>query len=480
MNERQSPARSARQLGLVRAMDRLRAEHHRKHGAEADQQGAYLRTALQAFIDRLGAEAWMARRQSIIRALQDRAVGKLLHEATAVRVRDDEIAWYLFLCQQSLENPGCVDISQSQRALPFMAAIGSRWQHAYKVEGINRKLDALLKNQRAEPDGILFEVLVALAYAEAGWDVTLIEEGPGKTPDMRVKRGPQEFFVECKRLARTTQYANDERTAFLRQWDAAKQSLVNNQQWIWFQGDFHVELKDLPAGFLGDVFKAGLPLQKLESKRVHLLHDSDLATIRARLIDRVAVEQHFADNYVKANSPMLTRVLGGDWAPDNTSATLIYSAKTVRLADCEVAVLGTYIDDIDFACGFTRQVDADAAIDKKAKDIIKLLSLAVAQVPVDRPSVIHIAAETMEGALIERRRTEKVMASIPQFMTDKRVVGVRLHRLLANQRADMAFEIDETVDQFQVESEDLTGLPHSVVVPSSIQMHRGSHWNLYG
>ena len=70
------------------------------------------------------------------------------------------------------------------------------------VKGLDRKLDELVRDYRQEPDGVLFEVLVALAYAEAGWEVTLIHEGPGKSPDMRVRRGAREFFVECKRLAR--------------------------------------------------------------------------------------------------------------------------------------------------------------------------------------------------------------------------------------------------------------------------------------
>lgn len=47
------------------------------------------------------------------------------------------------------------------------------------------------------------------------------------------------------------------------------------------------------------------------------------------------------------------------------------------------------------------------------------------------------------------------------------------------QRSELMFEMDETVDKFQVEGVDLTGVPHSVVVPANTEMKSGSHWNLY-
>lgn len=48
-----------------------------------------------------------------------------------------------------------------------------------------------------------------------------------------------------------------------------------------------------------------------------------------------------------------------------------------------------------------------------------------------------------------------------------------------NRRSDLMFEMDETVDQFQIDGVDLAAVPHTVVVPSSTPMRSGSHWNLY-
>lgn len=467
--------RGTREMREREAIQRNKVELVKQMGDMDDQGRALLRAGLQPFLERMSQEQWKVRRDRILQNLRDRPKETSLEKAQAIRVREDEIGWYLFLCEQAINDPLCTDVSQSQRALPFFAGIGSRWQHAHRITGIDRKMDQLLTDYRQEPDGVIFELSVALAYAAAGWDVEFIKEGAGKSPDMRVVRQHQEFFIECKRMARRTQYAEIERNEFLRIWDHAKPLLLQNRQWIWFKGSFHVDASTLPTDFLHKIWKTVLPVGAGEK----LIHHSPQATIHARLIDRVAVHRHMHDFWVKANSPMLTRVLGGDWAPDNAAVTLLHAVKTAEVAGCEVPVLGTYVDEVGFACGFTREFDSEMSIDKKARDVTKLLSEAVKQVPADKPSIIHIAAETMEGVAVERRRTEKVMRKVPEFITGKPVVGVRFHRLQSHQRTNLLYEMDETVDKFQPDVIDLSHIPSTVVVPPDTPLRRGSHWELY-
>lgn len=75
---------------------------------------------------------------------------------------------------------------------------------------------------------------------------------------------------------------------------------------------------------------------------------------------------------------------------------------TIR--EAEVPELSRYADEIAWASGMTRSFDAKASIDKKAKDVTKYLAQAAEQVPDNALSIIHIAAETLEGAEVERRR----------------------------------------------------------------------------
>lgn len=443
---------------------------------DVDKRGlGLLRAGMQPFLDRMSPGQWQKRRAAIVQELLARPAEVDLQKATSVRVRSDEIGWYLFLCQQAIEDPMCMDISQAQRALPIFAGIGSRWPHAGAVKGLTGKLDELLSDYRKEPDGLLFEVLVALSYAERGWTVEFLQEGNAKSPDLLVRRGERELFVECKRMARKTAYAETEREQYLRLWDRAKHALLANKQWLWFKGTFHEDPAALPDNFLEVIFKTTLPIGSGEL----LIYDGPEASIHARPIDRAAVRRHLKGFHVKANSPALSRLLGGDWAPENASVTIIHAVQTSQVVDCEVPVLGTYIDDIAFACGFTREFDSPTSIDKKARDITKLLSKAVEQVPDDKPSIIHIAAETMDGLDVERRRTEKVFAQIPTFITGKPVIAVRFHRLQGHQRVDKLFEIDETIDTFQLDGARLEDIPNNVLVPIDTPMNRGSHWEIY-
>lgn len=444
-------------------------------GLVSDEGRAHLKTAVQPFLALMSPDEWRTRRLAIVDSMRRHPAGTTLAEAASVRVPDDEMGWYLFLCQQAIDDPLCTDISQSQRALPFFAGMGARWEHASRVQGLERKLRELLTDYRKEPDGVLFEVLVALSYAEAGWDVAFIEEGPGKSPDMHVTRPGQEFFVECKRMARRTQYSEQERTEFFRLWEAGKRVLLSKGKWVWIHATFHVEPTGLPTSFLHDLFEASLPLGRFEKTLI----DNELATIRARPIDRAAVQAHLADNWVKENSPMFARLCGGDWAPDNASVTMIASTAVSHTVGCEASVLGGFVDAADFVIGFTRVFDSETSIDKKARDVTKLLSGAVAQVPVDRPSIIHLAAETMEGAAIEIRRSEKVKRRILEFTYGKPVAAVRLHRFLGNQRTNMLFELDETVDTFDNAGADLSHVPTLVVVPNDGPPRPGAHWELY-
>lgn len=242
------------------AIRRNKAELAARRG-DADERGlSLLRAGLQPFLDRMSPEQWQTRRAAIVQDLLDRPAEVDLEKARSLRVRSDEMGWYLFLCQQALEDPMCTDISQAQRALPFFAGIGSRWKDAGAVKGLTRKLDELLTDYRKDPDGLLFEVLVALSYAQSGWSVECLEECPARSADLVVRRGDQEIFVECKRLSRQTAYAETERQQFLRLWDRAKRVLLENRQWVWFKGTFHVDPAALPDDFLADVLKAALPI----------------------------------------------------------------------------------------------------------------------------------------------------------------------------------------------------------------------------
>lgn len=447
-----------------------------KMGDRDERLMEVLRRALAPFFALMTKEEWQARRSHILEALKRPLEPIPLEKAKPLRIRDDEIGWYLFLCEQIMKDPLCVEISQAQRILPFFAGIGERWEYSAKVAGLDRKIQEVLTKYKSEPDGVIFEILVALAYAAKGWDVELIEEAPpAKSPDMVVRKDGVELFIECKRLDRRTDYAEKERNHFLRLWDIAKHVLIANKQWVWLKAIFHSEVSKLQDDFLASILEKTLPIGNGEQT----LCDNADVTIYARPIDRRAVQQHIENFMVKEPSPMLNHLLGGDWAPDNSEVSVIYLAQRGTMIGCEAPVLSTYVEKIDWACGITRTYDSEVSINKKARDITKLLSKAVEQVPEDRPSIIHVAAETLEGREVELRRTEKVMEKIPTFVTDRPVLGIRFHRFQSHSRTDKLYEFDETVEKFQIDDVRLPDIPSRVVVPDHVELVNGRHWEIY-
>ncbi len=86
----------------------------------------------------------------------------------------------------------------------------------------------VLHKHKKNPDGLIFEILVALSYAAKGWEVEMLEQQlPAKSPDMRVRKGDVEIYVECKRLDRRTSYAEQERNDFL--WSSLREYLVKGR-----------------------------------------------------------------------------------------------------------------------------------------------------------------------------------------------------------------------------------------------------------
>ena len=92
--------------------------------------------------------------------------------------------------EQALDDPLCLEVNQAARALPFFVGIGERLQYANRVSGLGGKIEDVLTKYKSDPDGLIFEILVALSYAASGWEVQFLDEQPPrKTPDFVATHG---------------------------------------------------------------------------------------------------------------------------------------------------------------------------------------------------------------------------------------------------------------------------------------------------
>ena len=442
-------------------------------GLDADVADA-LRSGIVPFLNLIPDSDQASRRKNIIDYLETVHVGPKLEEANSIRYREDEIFWYLFLCEQALDDPLCIDLSQAARILPFFVGIGDRWKYHQNIKGLENKLKEIVGVERANPDGLIFEVLVALSYASTGWDVELLQaKPPQKSPDLLVTKGDQRFFVECKRQSRRSDYAEKERNEFLRRWDNVAELLMKNKQWLWFKCEFHCEVSTLPDDFFVSVFSQNLPLKESEKE----IYNGIEATIFAKEINSSRVQEQLKYSRIKQNSPTLIALLTDDQllSPSQTSIKMV--TKNSFITGCEIFALGSYINEINWACGMTRTFTSEISISKKARDGKNLLVDAVKQVPSDTPSIIHIAFETLEGDEVELKRTQKILASIPGFVTGKPVQCVRIHRFQPNISVDHIYDFDETIESYEHNVDAIPGLPKAVVLPTNIELRKGAHWN---
>jgi hypothetical protein len=174
-----------------------------------------------------------------------------------------------------------------------------------------------------EPDGHIFEILVALSDAELGWVVEFVPEESVKTADMLVTRDGVKLYIECKRLSQRSVYAVEEEAHWRQQWRIAEDVVSSSRQWIWFNVAIHAEVKDLPPDWLATSFASFLPLREGEIR----IADAT-ATIRARLIDRGPLLADLAWSSLKASGSKLRHLLGQDWVPENAITSLAVMGKT--------------------------------------------------------------------------------------------------------------------------------------------------------
>lgn len=444
-------------------------------GQQDTEKDRALRRALDVFLTRLGPDAWATRRQSVIGLLAESlAQLRMGGPYVPIRVQKDEIGWYLLLAELALEDPLSLEVSQASRALPLLAAIGLRLDHADAVDGLYERFDDALTTYRSDPDGTLFEIQVALAYAASGWRVELLPSTPlHKRPDMRATKDGLTLYIECKKLSRTSEYGEKERARFLEMWSATSQTLTRNKQWLWLKAEFKVEASSLSSSFLDDALKGALPIGEGEST----IYDGPEAKIDARQIDRHAVAEHMRNFRVKMNSPALTTLLGADWAPLDSAVSIATLAKIDQVVGSPLDILGAYADNIAWASGITRQFLSPRSIAGKARDVRKRLSDAVTQLPDDELSVVHIAYETMDGPDVEDLRFERIGKTLQKFTTDKPLLGVRVHMLQAHQTVDALWDMEESVAEWGLHPTLLSDIPLQVVIDPSIEMRAGRHWD---
>ena len=170
-----------------------------------------LRRLLDWFRSFMSADDWKARRNAACDRLYETAMGKVVDQGGRFFDGEDKIGWYLLLADAFLDHVHNYEPMYGSRVVPILMALGRDLELLKTVVGVEDRVRRLLGAERAQPNGGIFELLVAAAYRRAGADVAFIPERPSaRTHDLDVTLGGRTWAIECKRME-TGDYGERER-----------------------------------------------------------------------------------------------------------------------------------------------------------------------------------------------------------------------------------------------------------------------------
>ena len=371
------------------------------------EEDGHVRAAFDWFMQFFKPEQWRSRKTQIedyihsVHETKSQPV-PLTSSSTRVSFNQDQIAWYLYLADAYLTHPKDYDFSQGARVIPQIKTLGRFVDILDSIENIHEYLSKKINNIHTNADSLFFELLVALTYKRNNWSkvVFIPESPPSKSPDIFASDGNDEWFIECKKLAKSSQYSLDEREKWLLMWRPLSGFLRDNKKSIILDIVFHVELKTLDDSFVYNTLIPKLKFVVTDGVVV----DNEVWKVSAKFVDLGAIRKKLTKSYVKIPSSSLASLVTGEHLP-SVGFTCVFLGKPSPIHP-------TYLDDIDFISCARWYCDAEEAILKKARDIRAQLSDATSQLPDNKASIIHVGVESHDGPIVEDERFSRILNTV--------------------------------------------------------------------
>ena len=384
----------------------------------------------QLLVDRLGTEAWAARKAAYLKRIREKESKfniNLPVEPQLFLPAEDDIDWYILASYLSHDFPYSDAAYSSTRIYPYAMAIGAVADQLRKVPYVDDVLDKMLANNN-KPETQIFELLTASFYLKNGYEVAFIPENSivwpdGKTkksPDMLVKSGDVEFYVECKRSDKQTKYSKTEEQAWANIWHELSQHMLKVAPWNIVDIIFHEQVASVTPA---DIIKAvNLAIKGGTGKA-----NERSISVGIRAIDKLGLKRHYRKFSVRANSPQHELLVFGD-LDSNEKRSISTIAQRVIRPGTNNGILNIFVKDVAKCVGSQWRCDHEISLSLRSKHFKSLLNDGVMQIPPDRAGVVHIWYETCEGIEIEELRSDKNIENISAYDASKTtVLGAFLH-----------------------------------------------------
>ncbi|ETI63515.1 hypothetical protein C100_12320 [Sphingobium sp. C100] len=380
----------------------------------------------------------------------------------------DTAAWYVFQANAYAADRLNWVPEEAVRMVPTFTRIGEELPKLLEIPGAEARAARLMNADRSQPDGGLFELLVALAYRRAGWDTRFVTERPGiaKTPDLFVSKGRRRWAVECKRMDRSS-YQSREKARGEMLANAVHALALANGRSIAMTVVIDAELADLPDDYLvrraASYFEHPRNAVWADEAGMGVIEEIDWSLARRVLA---------VDDVYFGSSRMIELLLGGydhdfshtmagQWRPAPERpfwASALYQASVVSWRNVSIP-----------------------AIRKKARHFRSVVAGATKQLPKDRPGVVHVGVESWSGGDVDGARhifNKLEMLDFDPVDTRLRWVYGEYIAPEVTTRSDESWAIEETSASYRVGRHGTAEpLPNHMLLTPEHSIKHGVHWD---
>lgn len=428
-----------------------------------------VRRAVDWFTSFLKPAEWERRRFAAFTQFVETAIGERKEPVGKGRFFDekDRFAWYLLLGENWLERPTLYDTTYGSRVVPVLMAIGRNLEALRAVPGVEQRVQRMVTKEKAQPNGCIFELLVAAAYLREGGSVTFLDEKPGvaKTHDMDVQLRGVSYAVECKRLE-SSEYQETEREAARDFWMPVARRFEELKMSVRCDIEYIAELSAVPHSYLANKAQQWMS----QGERLPLSWSDDYSIGNLSQLNLAPLQRELEHSEIALHGTRMHELLLGKYKRNASVITTLFIHKADNPLYIKACERGS-------VCNWSSV--NQAATESKARDVLKRVSEGCAQLPDGRRGVVHIGLEAVEGDEVELARHARLQKSLRNFDPKGKLLEyVYVHWFAPESPPAEAFSFDETRHSEAIRPIGPPPMQEFLVLPKGAHQdtRAGGHW----
>jgi hypothetical protein len=350
----------------------------------------------------------------------------------------DTAASYLAQAHALLNDRRSYDLMLGSRIVPFMKHIGSGAEMLRQMPGAAQRVSRLLRERTADPESVIFELAVAVAYVQDGFSTEFIPDAAGgeRRPDLAVKRGALKAEIECKRL-RKGDYERSEAARQRLIFDELTALIHDRRLSLHMDAIYMRELNDIPTDYLANWVRRAVDCRLMLPSGFPWKDQFGQGNVK--LANLKAVHQDTANSSL-IFGPKMARLLAGVPVADR-GYNMTASAKEDRRD-------ARFVEQLYYGTVVTWQCVADASVNARARYIRSKLAEIDEQLKFSPAGIAHVAMDAERDTIAADLRRERNKEVIQQFSFKSKMIAAYLHYFVPRVTEVAAWMIDETPDRF--------------------------------